>query len=214
MREERRRVRLAVLIERLDSGKDVAVRDLKIALTTAEYEIYEQRCADAKSVAAYMLDKPEEVTEYEGLLKKATLLYNRAEGYASRGALNSEGKMAAPAMYNKAEAAFERALERLEELVGFEPTLREWFDRELDFTANGMLGPSVGAMPIAKTSVSTDNMKSGSRRMLQNKRALKKDALESALQELDAVHRAAMAAQAEAAIERTGALREFMRRRK
>lgn len=210
MKEEQRKTRLAKLIDRLNAGKDVANRDLRNMLTTAEYEQYVEQCKSTKEFADWRNDKPEAVSEYEALLKIGTLLHSRAEGYTHRDAKDSNGKRAAPAMYNRAEAAFERALERLQELAEFDPQLQDWFDRRLDFTVNGNLAPNPASMPRARTSASTENQLRGRRRELQHKRETKRQALQDALNALNEDRSANLAASGAINLEEITKLRKLL----
>jgi hypothetical protein len=217
MREEKRVQRLRELIGRLDDDQDVAVRDMKAALTTSEYESYCQNWQGIKEFEADQKLKPDAIKKYEKLLKKAQFLYNKGEGYSasiSRSQVRSkDGRRAAEVWHERAEIAFGKALERLEELVGFEPSLHEWFDRRLDFGADGNLGPSPGSMPMVKTSRSRENLMADAQPGVQSKRSLKRYALQQALESLvnhDEIDERAQAEKVASARE----LRAFIKRRK
>lgn len=217
MRDEKRVIRLRELIARIDDGQDVSIRDMKAVLTTGEYESHDQNWQGIKEFEADRKLKPDAVKEYENLLKKAQFLYNKGEGYGastSRSEVRTKnGRRAATVWYERAETAFGKALERLEELVGFEPSLHEWFDRGLDFSADGNLGPSPGSMPMVKTSRSRENLMADAQPGVQSKRSLKRYALQQALESLVNHDEIDETAQAER-VARARELREFAKRRK
>jgi hypothetical protein len=87
-----------------------------------------------------------ELKEYCDLLKKADDLYRRAERTNPNArpnkrtlmnvAIHNRGLSTCALLHVKAETAYERALERLEELLGIKPYLRECLDRPVSFDIN------------------------------------------------------------------------------
>jgi len=122
---------------------------------------------------------PSEVTEYEALLKLAIFLENRANSYSSK--RQTEG---ATKLSNNAQAQYERALEFLHENLTSNPSLEAWFDRGLDFSAEGTPSLTASAMPRAVTTRSLD--KNGDCLMIgkMSKLEVKIDVMESALANL------------------------------
>ena len=107
-------------------GKNVQNRQLQRWLTADEYEQIEQEWLGQKEIRAEIEVKPDELCEYEQLLKRAIFFDNRAEGYSTR------GKAAlAKRFRNSADVLFERALEHLGEVLAANPALNLWLDREL-----------------------------------------------------------------------------------
>ena len=71
-------------------------------------------------------------------------------------------------------------MERLEELVNEDSSLREWFDRELDFTTSGTLSIDVQGMPRVVTSRG-NKLTSGAASAV-SKAQIKRNVLENALE--------------------------------
>ena len=65
--------------------KNVQNRQLQRWLTADEYERFEQEWLDQKEIRAELEIKPDELCEYEQLLKRAIFFDNSAEGYSARG---------------------------------------------------------------------------------------------------------------------------------
>jgi aconitase A len=59
---------------------------------------------------------------------------------------------------NKTDSLFEDAMERLEEIVSADQTLRIWFDRDIDFNFGSHLSIDPIGMPRVITSKSLDNL--------------------------------------------------------
>ncbi len=217
MREEKRKTRLAELIGVIESGKDVALRDIKAALTTAEFENMQRSWKDQVEQRAYFKDKPSAVIEYEELLHKAQFIYNKMEGYSGSfrrsGVRGKDGVRVAKKLSDKADTAFEKALLRLEEMASMDSYLHIWFDRPLDFDAGSELGPGPMTMPLVITSRSMDKQSAGMLQLLQTKRSIKQEALEMALEALKPVI-AADAAEDAAAIETAMKLRTWLKKRR
>lgn len=189
MKKERSMKKIEDLLRRLHNGEDVPVRNIENALKGAFGESGKSRYDDAwENEGSYRKSLTEyspELKEYDDLLKKARMLDNRAEGInikkASKG-FKSNGQRAIE-MGRKAEAAYERALERLEELLRADPSLRTYLDREVDFDTHGRSpSPDFDSVPRIKTSRSRENQLGLPPK--RKKREVKIDVLESALEEL------------------------------
>lgn len=140
--------RLENLLARLKDGTDVAVRDLRNALTSEEYEQFEQMWEHQKSAASNSSGS----SGYDELLKQGLFHYNKAES----GRFNKEAKNR---FYRKAESCFEKAVAQLRADVTLDPSVADAYDRHLDFSAgrsNISLSP-VG-MPRRIASKSTNNL--------------------------------------------------------
>ncbi len=140
--------RLENLLARLKDGTDVAVRDLQNALTSREYEEYEQMMEYHKQAASYS----DGSSGYDRLLKQGLFHYNKAES----GRFNKEAKNR---FYRKAESCFEKAVEQLKADVSLDPSVADAYDRHLDFSAEGYnLSLSPVGMPRRLASKSLNNL--------------------------------------------------------
>ena len=160
----------------------ISVRDLQNTLGddgVNEYESLWQIEVDKKD---YFKNKPSAITEYEALIKKADFANNRADGIklSARSKLDFNGNNSKTRLRTDAEKLYEKALERLEELVNEDSSLREWFDRELDFTTSGTLGIDVVGMPRVVTSRG-NKLTSGAASAV-SKAQIKRNVLENALE--------------------------------
>ena len=127
--DQTREARIRQLIARIESGKDVQARDLKIVLSAEQYKDYQQRWRDQKELRAE--EKPDDVVAYEALLKEALLAYAKFEKYSGRSSSRSNliinRSQKATELQNTADGAFERALEFLSEAAGRDPSIQRWF---------------------------------------------------------------------------------------
>ena len=160
----------------------ISVRDLQNTLGddgVNEYESLWQIEVDKKD---YFKNKPSAITEYEEMLKKANFANNRADGIklSARSKLDFNGNNSKTRLRTDAEKLYEKALERLEELVNEDSSLREWFDRELDFTTSGTLSIDVQGMPRVVTSRG-NKLTSGAASAV-SKAQIKRNVLENALE--------------------------------
>lgn len=184
-----RKTRLIELIARLHGNQDVAQRDLKNALTDAEYGAMQEAWADQKRLRLNAKEKPIAVVEYEARLKAALFEYAKAEALApfstDREKIPRDGSRADQRAYRRAETLLERLLEYIEEQLSVDPGLQSWFDRPLLFGAQGSISPSPSAMPRVVTSRSLDRLGSGRVAGTRSKREIKLEALELALQAVE-----------------------------
>jgi len=174
-----RRQKLVEVLAKLRRGEAVQNRTMETWLGAEAYAEYVKVWQQQQELRAELKAKPTEVRDYEKRLKRAQLAYNKAE------ATSHKGKATAKELHDKAEAEFEGALERLQEIVHADPSLQVWFDRALDFEAGSALGPSPGAMPCVVTSRSLDNAGGGILGLKRTKKQVKIDAVEAALRDLE-----------------------------
>lgn len=175
---KRRLKKLKVLLAKLNAGQHVQNRDLQTWLTADEYEQMEKDWQEQKTEFRN-IEKPAELNEYELRLKKALLLYSRAD-YLSR-----KGKSAgAKELFNQADTAFERTIECLQELLQLDPGKEIWFDRALDFSAGSHIGIDPESIPRIVTSRSRERQGSGILNAQQSKREIKVSVVETAIAEL------------------------------
>lgn len=175
-KRDTRSKKLKKLLKNLKDGNAVHNRELRTWLGEAEYANYVYECEVQKQLRDEIKNKPSEIKDYEQRLRLALLAYNKGEGASGKGR-----KAAATRYYREAETLFERALERLEEIVIADPGLCVWFDRDLNFAADGEFNLDPVSVPRVVTSRSLDNRGGGLTRRLQSKRDLKIAAIERAL---------------------------------
>ena len=84
MKDEKRRARLVELLSRLESGVDVATRDMKSVLTEVEFIRYQDLWDAEKSNRK--IDKPPAIKKYEAMVKQAYAAEARLRRYMNRGA--------------------------------------------------------------------------------------------------------------------------------
>lgn len=175
--DETRLEKLHGLLARLRRGENVQNRQLQTWLGQQGYKVFEDAWSNVTEMRNMLTSKPGELVEYEELMKKAIMLYNRGE------AASHKGQASARKFHAKAQAAFEKALLRLEEMMGQDPSLQMWLDRPCDFSAQGTLSLDPIGMPRVITSRSPDNQSSvGS--MLRSKRDCKIEAVETEIERI------------------------------
>ncbi len=173
-----RLAKLHDILARLKRGENVQNRQLRTWLGEKGYEGFEDLWSNMVEFRKTLSSKPGDLVEYEELLKKAIMLYNRGE-VASQG-----GQASARRLHAKAQAAFEKALLRLEEMMGQDPSLQMWLDRQCDFTANGDLSLDPVGMPRVITSRSPDNQSGGVSAKVKSKRECKIEAVEDEIERI------------------------------
>lgn len=159
--------RIGKLIYRIESGNDVANRDLKSVLTSDEFEMYESDWEQSQDFHhAKMFDKS---TRYEELLAKGDFFYNRAESNRFK---NSRE------LHNKAQDFYDKALEALREDIGMNPSISASYDRSADDASLSQAG-----MPRHRSSKSINNEAKNHQRL--DKRQFKLKHLKSSLANFD-----------------------------
>lgn len=180
--EAKRATKLRGLLKRLKQGKNVQNRDLQTWLGEDGYAHYEREWAAQRELRDELGNKPAEIVEYESRLKRANFTYNRADHYSRTGK-----HATAQRLFGQADTEYERLLERLQEIVAADPSLRAWFDRDTNsgFKANLSLCPS--GVPYVVTSKSLQNEASGGGLQggKMSKRAVKMSVIEQELVEIE-----------------------------
>ena len=180
-----RKVRITTLLERLGNNIDVAQRDLKAVLSKEQFASLHQQWKAQQELRDQAKEKPPEIVEYEKRLQKALFEYAKGEGYSvstrRKQAVGDDGKRSGPRAYRRAETAFERLIEYLEERLSADPGLCIWIGRQIEFGPTGDLGLSPEQMPRVVTSRSADRKGDGRLVGMRTKREIKMMALEEAL---------------------------------
>ena len=139
-----------------------------------EYEQLEYVWQEQLELRCELKDKPSDLKRYEEKLREATLNYNRAEGYSSKGKHNTAKKF-----YNKSESLCEDALEIPQEILHYNSSLRVWFDRDISFDVGSDLSADIVSLPRLVTSRSNEKLSDDSR--LTNKQSVKLAVVERAI---------------------------------
>jgi tetratricopeptide (TPR) repeat protein len=176
---QKREAKLRGFLAKLEAGQNVQNRDLETWLG-AEYAGAIDGAWDVQlDLRKEFLEKPDAIVEYENLFRAARLLENRGEGYSTRGKHKQ-----AQIFHAKAQAAYDRLLERYQEITAADLSLHSWFDRIADFRLGNAPNLSAIEMPKVRTSRSLDNrVKSSS--IVERKRDVKIRVLRSALQDIE-----------------------------
>ena len=173
--DKKRLAKLGRICTELRRGKNVQNRQLQRWLTADEYEQFEQEWLGQKEIRAELEAKPDELCEYEQLLKRAIFFDNRAEGYSTR------GKAAlAKRFSNRADVLFERALEHLGESVAADPALNMWLDRTVCVEA-GADSTGIDSESVPRVITSRSHNKSGGDVRQMSKLEVKLMVVESAI---------------------------------
>lgn len=176
---EKREAKLRGFLAKLEAGQNVQNRDLETWLG-ADYAGTIDGAWEAQlDLRKEFLEKPIAIVEYDELFRAARILENRAEGYSRR-----RNSKQAQIFHAKAEVAFERLLERYQEITAADLSLHGWFDRIADFTAGNEPSLCAEAMPQVITSRGIHNTSGGSS-VVQSKRQVKIEVLRAALQEIE-----------------------------
>ena len=132
-----------------------------------------------KELRADWSSPPDKITEYKQRLHKLTLAYSRAKNYSHR-----KQTATAEDMYHKSEVLAEQLIEFLHEFLQTDQGLQIWFDRLPDENNRGLTPAS---LPQAINSRSRFNQGGGYADLKKSKREVKIDAVEEAIDALDAI---------------------------
>lgn len=176
--DEARLAKLHDLLDRLRRGEIVQNRQLQTWLGEQGYKEYEDSWSNTVDQRNLLSRKSGAVIEYEELLKKAILLYNRGESASQR------GMRSARQLHAKAQTAFEKALLYLEEQLSVDPSLQIWLDRQCDFTAGNYPSLDPFSVPRAITSRSLDNQSGPISEKVDSKRQCKIRAVETEIERI------------------------------
>lgn len=176
--DEARLAKLHDLLGRLKRGEIVQNRQLQTWLGEQGYKEYEDSWSNTVDQRNLLSRKSSAIIEYEELLKKAILLYNRGEAASQR------GRRSARQLHAKAQTAFERALLYLEEQLSIDPSLQIWLDRQCNFTASNYPSLDPFSVPRAITSRSLDNQSGPISEKIDSKRQCKIRAVETEIERI------------------------------
>ncbi|CAG4884185.1 conserved protein of unknown function [Georgfuchsia toluolica] len=178
MNKSKRLRRLQTLIGWLETGKDVARRDLQLVLTADEWDRYEAEVEQRRDLKAQLVEVPATLRPYIARLKRADFLYVRAESMVVDG-----DPRVRQGLYHQSESAYEAALVVLTEALGNQPDLVMWLDREFSLSPEKAPTPDPLAVPRLKMSKSGNRDPDGGVEWLTGvRRSLKLAALKSSFE--------------------------------
>lgn len=177
---EKREAKLRQFLAKLEAGQNVQNRDLETWLGADYAGAIDGAWEQQLDLRKEFLEKPDAIVEYDELFRAARLLENRGEGYSTRGKHKQ-----AHIFHAKAEVAYERLLERYQEITAVDFSLHGWFDRMADFTAGNEPSLCAADMPQVRTSRSLNNMNMGNS-IVESKREVKIGVVRSALRDIEA----------------------------
>lgn len=199
---ETRKKRIKELMRMLEKNLEVAKRDFDIAVGKDFAKLYKQRWAEQQELRE--LKPPQQVKEYEQMLQEAVMWHGRLDAYSGRnpktGKLIVNRKQITDDMKNKTDSLFERAYEKLQEIVGADKSLIAWFDRDIDFSFGSDISIDPAGMPRVITSKSLENLSQGQFKIMhswQTMAQVKLDVMALAFEELAKQERTAEEIEAE-----------------
>lgn len=199
---ETRKKRIKELMRMLEKGLEVLPRDFNNAVGKEFAKLYKQRWAEQQELRK--IEVPSAVKEYEQMLQEAVMWHGRLDAYSGRnpktGKLIVNRKQITDDMKNKTDGLFERAYEKLQEIIGADKSLITWFDRDIDFSFDSDISIDPTGMPRVITSKSLENLAKGQLQALhgwRTKAQVKLDVMALALEELVRQERTAEEIEAE-----------------
>jgi len=199
---ETRKKRIKELMRMLEKGLEVAPRDFAIAVGKDFAKLNDKRWAEQKELRN--IEVPSAVKEYEQMLQEAVMWHGKLDGYSGRnpkvGKVIVNRIKKADEIKNKTDGLFERAYEKLQEIISEDKTLAVWFDRDIDFSFDSDISLDSDGMPRLITSKSANNLAQGRLQQLhgwKTKAQVKLDVMALALEELDKQERTAEEIEAE-----------------
>lgn len=152
-------LRIVTLIERLEVGGNVQLRDVQSVLNVAQIAAMEAEWKQQQQLRQQK--KPAEILKYEKLLKTAVMLHGKLDALSGRRLKDAKAgnrMEALKALSGKCSSAFEDAWTYLDEIVSADQGLRIWFDRDIDFGFDTAMAIDPASMPRVITSRSLDNV--------------------------------------------------------
>ncbi|KPN76363.1 hypothetical protein AEA42_13730 [Shewanella sp. Sh95] len=128
-------------IVKLQAGSQVTQRDLKAVLTSEEIEQMNGEWEAEKSIREHKEELWEQLSDYADMLDKADKVNNRYEKLSANASAPVNDKIA---LWNKTQSMYEKAFERLQELLCEDASLQVCLDRNVDFSAGSE--PSLDAI--------------------------------------------------------------------
>lgn len=117
---------ISLILSRLRNKKQVRPEEISKALGRDQYAQFKEHLDDQKSLDK--VKRPKAIQKYAELVRIACLYYGKMETYSSHPLKSS----LATKFSDKADTAFEAALEFLREAIEIDGELRVWIDRDVD----------------------------------------------------------------------------------
>lgn len=131
-KDSERRDRLQYLIAKVKSGETMRIKDIRSAITAAEWEQY-QAAAHQPRIRPVPRRIFSIFKEYNALLRKADKLAQKAADGSSRPSRSVKGRHIGPvrerSFHDRAESHYEHALELLRDLIETSPGIVAYLDR-------------------------------------------------------------------------------------
>ena len=171
--------RIQTLLDRLNNKVQVPARELETVLSPSEMIELNKSWAEEKAMGR--IKKPPEIVKYGKLLKTACMYYGKMEYHHTGRRKNARlSKM----FSDKADSAFEKAIEYIRDMVSTDRELAIWLDRNIFKEA----GYSPAGVPRVIGSKHFECLNKNKRPYrLMTKRQLKIVFLEKKLEELQSV---------------------------
>ena len=145
--EQKRAKKLQGIITDLENDRHVQNRKLQTWLSADEFALIDQYWQQELTHREIYKDKPHSIKEYESRLVKADFYFNRSEHYSLNGNAVQAKKFA-----EMSQSEFERALERLQEIISLDLSLQMWFDRDTESRPDNDIGIDTDTIPRIVTS--------------------------------------------------------------
>lgn len=168
------------ILDAVEGGQTVRDADLR-GLLKGHYQQYRSALASNQSLIEMASNKPAEISGYEALLSVADRLHGQMDSLSGRGHHHSAKRIGA-----KADTAYEKAIERLAEIIDADPALQMWFDRPISFDVrSGGYSLDPVDVPRCVTSRSLNNLGGISNWGVRSKSDIIREAVSAAIQEID-----------------------------
>lgn len=169
--DKKRANKLQKILTKLQNGENVENRVLRNNLTDNEFAAIENDWNDQKELREELKDKPREIIEYEQRVKEALFAYNKYDTYKNKDAIKKAKSIS--------DSHFERLNEYLQEIMYADPSLREWFDRNISFEHGEEPGLDPISIPRVVGSRSLDCQSDHFRKLSKNQ--VKQNVIQHAL---------------------------------
>ncbi|MGG7646299.1 hypothetical protein ACQ5SP_15925 [Rhodovulum sp. YNF3179] len=176
--QETRLRKLRDIARKLETGQGVDTRTLKNWLCE-HYQTYLEAWQEQQDLREELKHKPIAVQEYEQRLHNANFYNSRAE------ALEAKGSAAQGNFEDQALNEYAEALATVQQQVQANPSLQQWFDRDVFGSENDEVHPAPGHMPLPVTSRSNDNRGGGILSRWQTKTETKLQVVEKVIADLE-----------------------------
>lgn len=121
------------LLQRLDAGENVAPRDLKQWLSKEQIQAWKNETQQIRDFDDEWQTRPSEFDDYLALLKKADFAFSKGDKISAKASVaRTKASPSASSLINSSQGYFERAIEKLHEILGSTPALSVWLDRPVD----------------------------------------------------------------------------------